>query len=169
MIERDGELHHVISDLQVEIAEHRTENIRLERENTTLRADVARLSEAIEWACKADSFYTSSSTGDFIQKLRSRAFPPAEPEYDEVEVKRWECTYCGNITSKQSTDCLACNSATFELTGTRRIPKRKKVLRREELTPFSANGDNIKLVKPDSVYADLKHSRYFREWEEDAK
>ena len=107
----------------------------LAKENATLRDDVARLTEAIEIA---HGWLVRSGNDIWAREVVERAFPPAGPsckatedssaiEYDDVEVKRYECEYCGNISRELRTTCACCNGVLFELSATRRIPRKKKV------------------------------------------
>jgi len=107
----------------------------LQEENTALRADVARLTEAIDYVLRQPNHTKAVELKD---ELRTRTFPPAEPEYDEVEVKAWMVIdKCGNTfvrNSERGVPAVGEDARLIELKGIDRIPRKKKVLKREEIT-----------------------------------
>ena len=115
-------------------AENLTLHLDLSKIIAGLENDVARLTEAIEWTIEGIQFELPF----FTDQLRARAFPPTEPEYEEVEVKRWfgvfdDGTLSASYPTEEEARQWVVTSEFLELTGTRRIPRRKKVSRREEI------------------------------------
>ena len=99
----------------------------LENENATLRADVARLTEAIEWALDETGCHTWS---EFYKQLEAHAFLPTESEYDEVTA--WKCKRCSYLIDDVTLIvCPDCKTAAIpenfiKLKGIDRIPRKKK-------------------------------------------
>ena len=93
-----------------------------EKENVTLRADVARLTEAIEWTIEGIQFELPF----FTDQLRARTFPPTEPEYNEVEVTAYKCSKCGTFSSGKRPNGCCIGWSLIELKGIDRIPRKKK-------------------------------------------
>ena len=113
---------------------------KLKEENATLRAEVARLTEAIEWAISRATDFSGTAWGDFARELDQRASSPTEPEYDEVEVKKYFCPKCETFYSEDvGKNYVCCDDETplIELTGINRIPRKKKEKKQAELTECS--------------------------------
>ena len=98
-----------------------------------LREESSRYREALERIAgdSQPNAMLSPKTWDAWQALNP------EPEYVEEEVVRWMCEECGYIYPNEVTTCPKCfgpsHKGVLKLTGTRRVPKPKKVKRREEI------------------------------------
>jgi hypothetical protein len=96
--------------------------------------------------------------------------PP--PEMGEVEVVAWECTTCGCIQKNNPPKtCGNCFGPAFhddfiKLTGTRLVPKKQKVKRREEIEIIGFDSNGKALINPTACMT--SHDKFYHEWEEAA-
>lgn len=127
----------------------------------SLREENERLKAALEWALSCPRHLTND---EYKEDLRARAFP--EPETEEVEVVVWWCPNCGvtysHVRLESSNSCCG-EYKLVKLTGTRTIPKPRKVKRREEINlviPW------IETVSLSLLPKSLNYVKFFAEWEE---
>lgn len=130
-----------------------------------LQKRVKELEAAVEWVTDKleDGF------APLPRELRARAFPPAEPEFEEVEIIAWKCPVCGKLRDSlamvtgESHCCVVSNH--IELKGIDHRPKKKQVFRREEIKVATGQ---YQLVNTYEYRAFTGRERIYREWTEDA-
>lgn len=117
---------------------------------------IAELEAAVEWAVGKLAQTGSFATGN---DLRARAFPPADPQFEEVEKVRYAIIINGEWINSFDTQEQAINA--YDAVDVFPIPYKMKrmipakVKRREEI------GDTE--ICPSER---ISGARYFREWEE---
>jgi hypothetical protein len=138
------------------------------------RADVARLTEAIEWLGSRPR--NTAPNGMVIihaDTLKDRAFSPPTPQFEEVTVTRWATirnngVFSATYATKEDAERVAKSHAkhlqVIELTGKRRIPVPVKVKRREEIELHDLSFD---WVSCNMCGKEMPVGRrFYAEWEE---